>query len=238
MTDLVLLPGLDGTGALFAPLIAHLPSQLRPIVVSYPPDQPLGYDQLLPRVLDALPATTPFTLLGESFSGPLALMAAARLPVGLRAVILCASFVRNPLPPGTALLRRCVRGVCFRFAPEFLRTWALLGKHATPELHQLTARAIAAVPPHVLAHRVRAVVGVDVRSALEVCPVPILYLRGTADRVVGRQNWLHVRRVSPSAQLSELPAPHFLLQTQPAAAAAAITDFLATRSGIATRSNR
>ena len=39
-----------------------------------------------------------FVVVGESFSGSLALMLATRRPVGLRGVVLCASFVRFPLP--------------------------------------------------------------------------------------------------------------------------------------------
>ena len=36
MTALVLLPGMDGTGDLFAPLLSALPPALRTIVVRYP----------------------------------------------------------------------------------------------------------------------------------------------------------------------------------------------------------
>jgi pimeloyl-ACP methyl ester carboxylesterase len=124
---LVLLPGLDGTGTLFQPLLAHLSANLHPIVVAYPTDVPLGYDELLPLVVKALPASAPFVLLGESFSGPLALTVAALSPSRLQGVILCASFIRNPLPPATQLLGCLVRPTCFRFAPKYLRSWALLG---------------------------------------------------------------------------------------------------------------
>ena len=34
--SLVLLPGLDGTGELFQPLLRALPNELQPIVLSYP----------------------------------------------------------------------------------------------------------------------------------------------------------------------------------------------------------
>jgi pimeloyl-[acyl-carrier protein] methyl ester esterase len=229
MTDftVVLLPGLDGTGTLFRPLLAHLPPNLRSLVVTYPTDELLGYEELLPRVLDVLPTSAPFVLLGESFSGPLVLMAAARSPVGLRGVILCASFVRNPLPAGSALLRHLVRGSCFRVAPEFARSWALLGRYATPSLRRLSSEAIDAVSPQVLAHRVRTVLNVDVRRELEACRVPVLYLRGTHDRVVGRRNMDEVIACSASATVEEIAAPHFVLQAQPGAAAAAVWKFLA-----------
>lgn len=228
MTDLtlVLLPGLDGSGLLFRPLVRHLPSELRPIVVAYPPDQPVGYDELLPLVLRALPTSAPFAILGESFSGPLALMAASHAPKGLRGVILCASFVRNPLLVKIPILRHLVRGPCFRFAPEFVRAWALLGRYSTPELRGHLAEALATVSPQVLAHRVRMVLQVDVRRQLRCCPAPILYLQGAHDRVVGGRNLRDIIADCPSAQVARLPAPHFVLQAQPAAAAAAVSKFL------------
>src|SRR5690349_20385434 len=94
--NLILRPGLNGTGVMFRPLLAQLPPEVRAKVVAYPTSELLTYADLLPRVLAELPAG-PFVLLGESFSGPLSLMAAATCPPGLRGVILCASFVRNPL---------------------------------------------------------------------------------------------------------------------------------------------
>ena len=223
---IVLLPGLDGTGLLFRPLRAHLPAELRVVVANYPGDQLLGYEGLLQRVLDALPTSGPFVLLGESFSGPLALMAAARSPVGLRGVILCASFVRNPLPAGSVLLRHLVRGWCFRAAPDFVRSWALLGEDATPELRRLSSEAIDAVSPRVLAHRVRAVLTVDVRRELEACRVPVLYLRGKRDRLIGRRNGEEVV-ARCSGEVVEIAAPHFVLQAQPAAAAVVVSRFVA-----------
>jgi pimeloyl-ACP methyl ester carboxylesterase len=84
--SLILLPGLDGTGLLFQPLVAALPEMIKSIVVGYPGDQPLNYEQLLPQVMDALPRSDPFIILGESFSGPLAMMAAAKRPDGRRAL--------------------------------------------------------------------------------------------------------------------------------------------------------
>src|SRR5262245_17031078 len=97
---LLLLPGGDGTGKLFDPLLHALAGQdsLTPVVVAYPPDRACGYGDLLPLVEQNVPAGADFLVLGESFSGPLALLLAARRPPGLRGVILCGTFVRNPLP--------------------------------------------------------------------------------------------------------------------------------------------
>ncbi len=76
---LVLLPGLDGTGLLFGPIVDKLAAGIEPLIVRYPCDVLLGYRELLPLVEEQLPAG-PFVLLGESFSGPLTVMVAGSVP--------------------------------------------------------------------------------------------------------------------------------------------------------------
>lgn len=95
---LVLLPGMDGTGRLFAPLLSRLDESLEPVVIAYPEHEQLDYGQLHQFVRARLPEGEPFVLLGESFSGPVALTLAAAAPAGLCGLILCATFMRNPMP--------------------------------------------------------------------------------------------------------------------------------------------
>jgi len=222
---LTLLPGLDGSGVLFRPLIRHLPPELRPLVVTYPRDQVLGYAELLPLVLAALPSPSPFILLGESFSGPLALMAAATRPQGLRGLILCATFVRNPMRPRLSVLRHLASPFAFRFYPLVSRAKAMLGGYSTPEWRALKAEALKDVRPAVIAHRVQAVLQVNVLRELASCPVPILYLRGDRDQVVPRHNLKEILAARPATQVAYLSAPHLVLQTQPSFSAAAISAF-------------
>lgn len=225
-TTIVLLPGLDGTGALFRPFLPHLPPELRPIVVAYPGEEPLGYDALLPLVIEALPGNEPFVILGESFSGPLALMAAATRPHGLRAIVLCATFVQNPLWIRVAWLRHIVRPFAFRLYPAFSKAKALFSAYSTPELRASITQALSAVRPEVLAHRVRSVMQVNVAAELLRCPVPILYLRGTRDLIVLGHNARKITAINPQVRVVAIEAPHMVLQTRPAAAAASIASFV------------
>jgi pimeloyl-[acyl-carrier protein] methyl ester esterase len=225
LVTLVLLPGLDGTGVLMRPLVAVLPPELAPVVVTYPCDAVLGYDALLPRVLEALPRGRAFVLVGESYGGPLALRAAATRPAGLAGVVLCASFVRSPHPWLPSVARHAVTPGLLRLFPKLSQAKMLLGGYSTPELRALSAEALALVRPEVLAARVREVLAVDVAAELVECPVPVLYLRGTRDGVVPGWNARAIRRIRPTVEVVDLPAPHLVLQTQAAAAAAAIAPF-------------
>ena len=225
LPTLVLLPGLDGTGWLFRPLLEVLPPTLPAMVVAYPPDRELGYEALLKHVLDALPADGPFILLGESFSGPLALMAAARRPAGLAGVVLCASFDRCPHPYVPRWVGSLVRPGLVRILPRPSQIRGLLGRDATSELKVLLRETLAVVAPEAIACRLRAVLAVDATAELARCPVPLLYLRGSRDWVVPFWNARRVRRVLPAAEVCVISSPHMVLQTQPRLAAEALVRF-------------
>lgn len=220
----VLLPGLDGTGALFGPLrealggVDHVVS-----VVAYPHNQELDYAALVEGL--ALPEE-PFVLVAESFSGPVALALAARRPPHLRGVVLVATFARPPVL-GSALLLPFVGPFLFRPAlPALLLRCFLVGFGAPSSLVALVAATIRGVPPRVLAHRVRAVLAVDAEAHARVCVVPVLYLRAAHDRLVPRRSARLLRDAIPGMELREVAGPHLLLQASPEAAAREIRAFL------------
>ena len=222
---LVLLPGLDGTGVLFRPFVQALPTGIDPIVIRLPADEPLDYPAVVRRVAPQLPQDGPYVLLGESYSGPLALFLAASGITGVRGVILCASFVRNPtfVP---AWLRFLAGPWLFRFTPAFVQAKALAGGYSNPDLRKLLAEAHRDVPPDVMAQRARSILAVDATAALRSVEVPLCYLRGARDHVVPASSLDLIRAVRPDIHVYTLAAPHLVLQVQPSAAAEAVSSFL------------
>ena len=222
--QLLLLPGMDGTGRLFAPLLACLPPSLTAIAVSYPLDNPLGYDGLLTLVEEATRGLDDFVVVGESFSGPLALMLASRNPPGLCGLVLCASFVRFPLSIPEQW-RGMVRPWMFRIQPTWLISLVLLGRHAWGPVGRLLRESIRSVSPAALGARAVAVAGVDVAAELMACSVPVLYLRAASDLIIRPRCWKLVQSLRPSAEMALLPGPHLVLQVCPAEAATVLTKF-------------
>lgn len=227
MTTLVLLPGLDGTGRLFSRFEAALEG--RDFVrMSYPPDEPLGYDALVDRVAPTLPRT-PFVLVAESFSGPLALALARRAPPALRGVVLVATFVECPIP-------RVPRSLAARLAPILTRLppprslvrRLLTGTDSDGKLVDEFVEASRHVDPGVLAMRMLEVIDVDARAALTECPVPVTYLGGARDALLPRHLPTTLQRLRPSLTVTRLDAPHLVLQRAPREACDAIDAFLAT----------
>lgn len=225
MSTLVLLPGLDGTGQLFADFVAALGPQIEVIVASYPADKPLAYAELEARVRAMLPTDRNYFLLGESFSGPLAISIAASAPPGLRGLLLCCSFARNPLPV-LAVARPLLGLLPLAAVPLALPGYFLLGRFSTPRLRTALAGAVAAVAPAVLRQRARAALAVDVAGALANIRVPLLYLRASEDRLVPGSASALIAASVVHTRIVDFVAPHFLLQVVPAAAAAAVAGFI------------
>ena len=82
MITVVILPGMDGTGMELTDFVAALAPELEAIVVTYPNDRPMDYagHEVVARA--SLPIDRPFVLLGESYSGPIAISIAASAPPG------------------------------------------------------------------------------------------------------------------------------------------------------------
>ena len=93
MKKLLLLPGMDGTGRLFAPFLEAIGPAVDVQVVRYPGNGSSGYEGLVELARAALPTDGDFFILGESFSGPVAISLAAAHPPGLMGLILCCTFV-------------------------------------------------------------------------------------------------------------------------------------------------
>lgn len=225
---LVLLPGMHGSGQLFAPLLRELPGNIKPQLVSYPQDRPLDYEGHLEIVMAALPVDEPFVLLGESFSGPLVLMAAARRPKGLCGVILCATFVTWPLPLPVSVAGLLVSLGLFRMKSTHLFLSLLLGKNASEELKGLFADTFTHLTPEVLAARARAVMSVDCTAALRDCHVPLLAMVADHDRIVtGRYPEL-MHSIRPDTEIVRFKSPHLILQCAATEAAREIQRFVET----------
>jgi pimeloyl-[acyl-carrier protein] methyl ester esterase len=218
----VLLPGMDGSGALFEDFASEL--KATSLVISYPTDQPLGYGELEEFVLAALPKTEPFILLAESFSGPIAVALAARQLPQLRGVVLVCSFAKAPLAFPTFLQKYLARLPFWR-VPVALAARVLLGRYRSKAIEMKLEQAIRAVSPEVWRGRLRAALSVDSTTDLCRIQVPVLYLRASEDKVVFSSASEVICRHVSTAKVMEIEGPHFLLQAKPIESAAAIRAF-------------
>ncbi|GAB2524335.1 hypothetical protein GCM10027188_29150 [Lysobacter humi (ex Lee et al. 2017)] len=224
MTAVVVLPGLDGTAALLAEFCSALSGMGAPArAIAYPVDQLLGYSELERVARAQFSPSEPFVLLGESFSGPLAIRIAANPPGNLVGLVLSTTFARAPVW-GLSPLAPFVRFAPAR-PPMSLLSWALLGPWSTPELQAELAAALRSVHPAVLRIRAAAALHADVSTLLSSVRVPALQLVASHDRLLAAPAAEHLARGLPSCQTVTLSGPHLLLQTATRAAAQAVAAF-------------
>ena len=225
VSSLVLLPGLDGSGDQFAPLVAFFRDELSSIVVRYPNSGAVDFPAHELAARSALPTDRPYVLLGESFSGSMAIRIAATAPAGLVGLILCASFARFPRP-ALRFLRPLGGLVSAPMLPAWLIASLVLGGSSRFPLQSLLARTMRGVSAKALRSRVLSVFDVDARQDLALVKIPILYLRATRDRLVPASAAMEVADIARQTSIVDIDAPHFLLQACPIEAAGEIARFM------------
>ena len=191
-------------------------------VIECPHQKALGYDGLEPLVRHRLEELDdPTLLIGESFSGPLAVRVAADPPPAVVGLVLVATFVE---PPRSSALRHLITPVLFRLPPPrmVIRRY-LVGNDAPDVLVRAVVEAVRRVSPSVMSCRVKAVLGVDERAALRRVPLPILFIEAGRDRVVIRRRALGQCR--PDIDLRTIDSPHLVLQRKPREAAEVVREF-------------
>ena len=224
MQQVVLLPGLDGTGDLFAPLLGELSGRCVSTVVSYPRDVVRTTAQLLELISECAPAKGRYTVVAESFSGHLALLHALTNPERVERLVLVASFARDPMPRCMQVAARWLGPLLFRLPPPraVLRQLLLTGSDDR-QLLGAVQRAIQSVRPHVICSRLAQVQQPELNldSQLSALKVPVTALVGTRDRLIGCRGHATLREVPCLSQL-DIEGPHLLSQVCPGPVADAI----------------
>ena len=224
--EYLLLPGFDGTGRLFAPLLSCLASRNDVCVAQYPPE--LASLAELAAAAQASVRNWPATVvLCESMGGLAAIELCRRMESAPAALVFCAAFARAPQAP---LLRAAL------LLPDPLLRWAAanpvgirfasVGADADVALLGQVREVSSHLSAATLRSRLRLIATTDLRDRLATLRAPALYLQARSDRLVPRaasdefcERVANIRRVV-------IAGPHLLLQAAPRACLHAIVTFL------------
>lgn len=210
---IVLLPGMDGTGLLFKPLLKYLPKSIKTLVISYPDTQCLSYDELTQYVANVLPKED-YILLAESFSGYIAYQIAKQKPKYLKSIIFVASFLKPPRPYLLWFLKLIpVSLLLSGHIPTLLIRKFLLGNNASDELINLFRMVMVKVPNKVLAYRLR-----EINNMLPVAGninCRAVYVQANNDYLVQKNSFSHFRYLFPCIKLIKNNGAHFIVQSHP-----------------------
>ena len=236
MITLVLLPGMDGTGDLFAEFVLALNDDVTPIIVSYPQDHAMGYEELEKYVRDRLPVDQQYVILGESFSGPIAISIASSQPAGLIGLILCCTFTSNPLPL-LKPMRHLISALPISSKLTIFIAPFLFGQYSSKMLRRNLQLTLGKVTASTLRKRLRAVFDIEVSMLLERIQIPILYLQAKDDRIVPISALNRICEYAKNLQVVTFRAPHLLLQVIPSKSAETVKTFIDKVSAINAETN-
>lgn len=224
----ILLPGFDGTGKMFGPLMQCLPEWIEPHVIDYPTQQLLSYAELTEHVLQRLPPGN-FIFIAESFAGPLALMLRERIPERVQALVLSCTFLTNPRPWLSKIARPFLRDWILRIKPShWMAKWFVTGFEISDEMLRFVLTIHETVDPAVSRQRLYEIFAVDVREQFKQCPAPLLHLYAIHDHMVLNYSTREIQQLRPDILSVGIDGPHFLYQMRPQLSADAIERFLIT----------
>ncbi|MDH3763357.1 MAG: alpha/beta hydrolase [Gammaproteobacteria bacterium] len=225
------MPGLDGTGKLFAPLIPLLQPHFDLNVVTYPD---LGsFNEYIDCAQGQLPEEPGYSLVAESFSGPVALALMARWSSQIGPSVLCATFARSPLAAFTALAGTVPEQMFSIGAlSEFFLDVDEVENEDFSETQPLPMNVMDQIDGILLKRRITAFSRIDVSALLPQIEAPILYLNALRDRILSRNDAIMMQQSLSHFERVDIDGPHLLLQARPRECAELIHKHVMSTSNI------
>jgi pimeloyl-ACP methyl ester carboxylesterase len=219
----VFLPGLDGTGELFLPLL-EVSTFEKVSVIKLPILGRQDYDSLAQYVSERLP-TEDFLLVAESFSGPVAAIIAQKGFPSLKGVVFVSTFLSTP-PLAVTPLIAFLPFKLFASLPffgYFLRQF-LVGKGTKKNTVSLIKQVIHSIPSRLLRARIRCISKMNLR--LSSCFIPALYIQASKDFLVPEYMVDEYFKHFSKLKMRRVQGHHFLLQSHPSEARDLILEFI------------
>lgn len=217
---LVLLPGMNGTGELFAEFLSYYDGDH--LVISLPVSGPQDHATLADVINNQLP-TEDYILLAESFSGGIVPELLKLEPTHMKGVIFVASFLSSPrsyligvakLLPIKALSSLPLSNIAHRLL--------FLGQEATKPLLSKFVNVIKSTPKQVLSSRLEVM---KMQQLPQITfDIPAIYVQALSDRLIPSQKSREFSKVFTNIKYIEIEGPHFILQAQPKESARFVTE--------------
>jgi len=218
---LVLLPGMDGTGNLFSPLLGEL-SEFNCEVITLPISGPQDYLTITKFVKGKLPKED-FILVAESFSGPIGVALAKEGVENMKGIIFVATFLS---PPHKVLLgfARLLPIKLLSSLPlaSILHKMLFLGFSASKELMALFQHTVLSLPSSLIKARLSSMQSLVATS--DDIGLPVGYIQATSDRLVRSNKINNFRDTFKNIIIKTINGPHFILQANPIECSVAISE--------------
>jgi len=220
ISTLVLLPGMDGTGELFAEFLSYYDGDH--LVISLPESGPQDHANLANVINKQLP-NEDYILLAESFSGGIVPELLKLNLTHMKGVIFVASFLSSPRGYLIGLAKLLpIKTLASLPLSNIVHRLLFLGQEATKPLLSTFANVIKSIPKQILSSRLE----VMKRQQLPQVTfnIPAIYIQALSDRLISPKKSQEVAYVFKHVEFVEIEGPHFILQAKPRVAARLVTE--------------
>lgn len=208
--SLVLLPGMDGTGLMFKPLIKLLPESFNHKVIPIPETCFFSHRELAKTVVDDLPEG-PSVILAESFSGKTAYELCLMVPEKIIHVVFAASFLNKPNKL-TAFSRYLpLTPLKNGLIPDWLLAKVLFGVEHPPI--ELLHKSLSQVDNRLLRNRLGILAKMETPE--KRIDIPCTIINAVNDNLVSPEASLSISHNFKNSNTHELETGHFVLQAAP-----------------------
>jgi len=221
---LVLLPGMDGTGELFADLLSHFEGEH--MVIPLPQNGEQDHTSLAKVINHQLPPED-FILLAESFSGGIVPELLRLENKQIKGVIFIASFLSSPKKYLLSIARLLpIKSLTSAPLSRIAHKLLFLGQEASNELLTKFEEVVKSIPNSVLKNRL----GIMQRQELPITTfdLPVAYIRALSDRLISDKKGREFSQIFTNIKHIEIEGPHFILQAKPKESASLIEKLIQT----------
>ncbi|MCW8128242.1 alpha/beta fold hydrolase [Microbulbifer halophilus] len=210
--NILLLPGMDGTGSLFEPFVACVPGGYKVTPLSLRQEPCLSYADQAAHALSRI-GDDDTIIVAESYSGRIAYEIAQKQISNIRHIVFAASFLTKP----SALAR-----IAPLLPPQLLKSGLVpspiigklaFGRASTRALTDRLKESLGKVDNAVLRHRLRQVSTLQVPG--QKIDIPCTYIRPKDDKLVSPRAAEFFKSVCPDLAIREVEGSHFVLQSNP-----------------------
>ncbi len=222
---IILLPGMDGTGLLFKPLLPLL--SLPHEIISFPSAPNQTYESIYTHIKTRLPSEE-FYLLAESFSGPIATRLAFDNIENLKGVIFVATFLSCPSKQLVWFAKKLPLKALLKipFSAYFIRRF-LIGPEFPIELFY---KALSEVSELEFKFRLSVLENLSEKAIKIKSNIRALYLCAENDSLVSRNHVSEFVSLFYNISVFDVKGAHFLLQSNPGGCAKHISKFVSEES--------
>jgi pimeloyl-ACP methyl ester carboxylesterase len=219
---LVLLPGMNGTGELFAEFLSYYDGDH--LVISLPESGPQDHATLASVINQQLPNES-YILLAESFSGGIVPELLKLNPIHIKGVIFVASFLSSPRSYLIGLAKLLpIKALVSLPLTNIAHSLLFLGQEASKEILSKFVSAIESIPKQVLSSRLEVMKKQQIPQI--TFDIPAIYIRALSDRLISPKKSQEVANVFKQVEFVEIEGPHFILQAKPKETAELIQSLL------------